>query len=91
MVNTQVNTQQTNILFITNPTLLRALTPQKRHYTFDVRYADESNRTYNITILPRKGQNYNDAVTALREMIRDNRRYVGYSAVSFKCIKTVEV
>jgi hypothetical protein len=86
-----VNTQHTSILYVTNPNLLRALKPQKRHYTFDVRYADDSNRTYNITILPRKGQNYNGAVTALREMIRYNRRFVGYSAVSFKCIKTVEV
>lgn len=66
------------------------LKPAKRTYYYTVRYSDNSTEPFEITILPRKGQNRTHADDALREIIADNKPYRGRSVVGFVVDNTSE-
>jgi hypothetical protein len=80
----------TQLLSIQNPSLLAMLTPKTRTYTFSVRFANDSFATFDMTIRPRRGENYNDAINCLREKLKYEKKYRGTNAVVIQCINTLE-
>ena len=50
------------------------LIAEKRTYHYTVRYADNSTEPFDITILPRKGQNETHAINALRETLDETKK-----------------